>query len=165
MLKNCVFLSENCYFSEFYVLHFFAVSWSIFELYRPILPFWNPQYVSSSTYIKIIPNWLWIILDDLILLLNTYSTYQISFLVKLILNKLKYNVMYALILHNTRLNLISERFRWFESSRTCLKQNEFSWIYSECNYTRKRRTNLRKFRLPQSWRYRWILKYLRSKYH
>ena len=39
-LKIVFFLTKTVVFQNF---TFFIVSWSIFEIYRPILPFWNSQ--------------------------------------------------------------------------------------------------------------------------
>ena len=43
ILKKEIFNKENCYFSKYGFLHFFAPSWSVFVLYRLILPLWNSQ--------------------------------------------------------------------------------------------------------------------------
>ena len=41
-LKTVFFLTKNVIFQNF-TFYIFAVFWSIFGLYRPILPFWNSQ--------------------------------------------------------------------------------------------------------------------------
>ena len=46
LFKSCVFLNEisrKLLFFKISRFTVFAVSWSIFELFLPILPFWNSQ--------------------------------------------------------------------------------------------------------------------------
>ena len=56
MLKSCVFLNENRQELLFFkILRFtvFAVSWLIFELFLPILPFWNSQSLAFKMAHKV----------------------------------------------------------------------------------------------------------------
>ena len=42
-LRKTQFFNKKLLFSKIWIFVFFAVSWSIFGLYGPILPFWNSQ--------------------------------------------------------------------------------------------------------------------------